>query len=126
MRLAASRAPLCGTALGAAYQWATVYPQENITRIKLPMVLTSMARLTLMTGPVAVASRARGNAYVVEDPETVQLQDAGTVFVRRWEDLAAVPQAPAAMTTTAAASLTSQLETAGAAKLQLVAVGIAK
>jgi hypothetical protein len=125
--LAAARAPLSGTPLGASYQWATVYPQEEqVLRFRHVVFLKGQERLLLRTGPVATAARLRGNPYAVEQPQEVRILAPGLVSVRRRDDLGAVAEAPTLMTTTAAARLRSALEVAGMANLELVAAGVVK
>ena len=127
MGLAAARTPLSGTALGASYQWATVYPQEEqLPKIRHVVRLKGHERLLLRTSAVATAARLRGNAYAVEQPEEVRIRDPGLVSLRRRADLGAVAEAPKVMTTTAAARLRAALEAGGVATLELVAAGVVK
>jgi hypothetical protein len=127
MKLCASRLPLHGTALGAAYQWDTCFPQEvHLGRVFQTVAFASLQRHVLRLGAVSQARRTRGNGYQVENPEKVSMADAGTVSIRGRDDLAAVAAAPGVMTTTAAIKLRQDLVAKGAPALELVALGVTK
>jgi hypothetical protein len=126
MRLAASQAPLSGTAVAAAYRWATVFPQVGPTIIWHAVQLGGFESLIARSSAASAAGRLRGNAYLAAQPEAVRIADPGLVTLRRRADLGAVAEAPGPMTTSEAARLRSGLESGGMEDLELVAAGVVK
>jgi hypothetical protein len=127
MQLAASRQPLHGTALGAAYRWDTAFPHESgLGRIKLVATFVGMERHVLRLSAVSRTSRDRVNTYELEHTETVSILDQGIVSIRLRDDLSPVAAAPVNMTTTAATQLRRDLLGKGVSNLELVAVGVTK
>jgi hypothetical protein len=127
MKLCASRLAVHGTALGAAYQWDTCFPQEeHLGRVRQMGGFASLQAHVLRLGAVSQARRGRDNGYQIANPEKIAIADAGTVSIQRRDDLAAVAGASGVMTTTAAIKLRQDLISKGAPDLELVALGVTK
>jgi len=127
MKVAASRAPAHGTAMGTGYGWNTCFPQEK----DMPNVLhfikfSGLERSVLRLGAVSRAARERTNSYQIEKPEKIAILDAGIVSLHRRDDLAAVTGTPATMTTTAAFRMRIDLQAKGSGALEMVAMGVLK
>ncbi len=127
LRLAAAKGAVHGAATGVVYEWHTVFPHSGIKIPRIKWTMAAIAGMALRNSAVAAGLRAGRNAYMpmrtAGGPNTLGLNDAGRVSIRRLNDLTRPAGTPAAMTTTEAAQLMGGLGQTDA--LQLVAVGLA-
>jgi len=125
LRLSASKLLNSGPPLSAAYQWDTCFPQEEaLGRVRLTVDFSGYQQHVLRFGPVSQTRADRVNPYQIEEAEKTAIADTGSVLVLRRDDLAAIPQAPGVMTTTAAIKLRRDLALTGTEDLELVALGV--
>jgi uncharacterized protein DUF6603 len=128
LRLSAAKLLNAGQALPAAYQWETCFPQEESLsgHVRLTLELAGYQQHVLRLSPVSQTRADRVNPYQTEKAEKVAIADTGSVLILRRDDLAAIPQAPGVMTTTAALKLRQDLALIGMPGLELVALGVTK
>jgi Family of unknown function (DUF6603) len=123
MRLAATEAPVSGSATSVTYEWDTGFPHEEALAGNIfahaAIFSDRMTSVSLRAGAVSVATRLNRNPYA-GDPEPIELRDSSLREVRQRADLSAVAGFAEAITFTAAAEVRDSAH----AEVELLALGV--